>query len=569
MGQAMASNIDSFINLRSTGTSGSLTHYADGRFLSVWTDFDKDGGAYVYGKLFNADGTAAGNHFLIDYAVETFYREIRAETLTDGRTVVAWVKSDSSGASVVGRVLNTNFVPSSELLTFSPNAESEEALELHAMEGGSFAVLYRGSGTFPSGPFTGLIGNSLSPDGTGWKSEFHDGLSNLPNDGTNRTVILADGTCVIAVAVPAEDGDGTNIGVLVPGPTGEFVPVFIDFIPGVLTGVNPAIASYDSDSFIVARDNGAGQNSGVIKAQVFQKTGQPLGNTFTFEKPAGTLKGNPVIEKFANGGFAIAFVTETNGDENVYTAAVKPDGTVTDTIQVGTNTAGDQWDPSITELSGGTYAVSWLSNGESGPSYQYIVEVIGREGTDVVTPITPGGVGEPPPPPPPPPPPGSVWAGTNGNDIHTGTSASEVLKGLGGRDMIEGGAGNDKLWGGLGNDSLMGGDGLDIFVFDTKPSKSSNRDMIADYRVADDSIWLENKVFTKLGKKGSEASPAKMSKSFFASEKAKDKNDYIIYSKKKGTISYDADGSGTKYKAIEFATVKKGLKLTHDDFFVI
>ena len=173
-----------------------------------------------------------------------------------------------------------------------------------------------------------------------------------------------------------------------------------------------------------------------------------------------------------------------------------------------------------------------------------------------MTPITPGGVGEPPPPPPPPPSSLAILSAQPGPAQTATTSilrahlASEALKGLGGKDLIDGGAGHDKLWGGLGNDSLMGGDGIDIFVFDTKPNKGSNRDMISRLtRSRIDTIWLDNKVFTKLGKKGSEASPAKLSKSFFASEKAKDKNDYVVYSKKKGMISYDADGSGAKYKA--------------------
>ncbi|WP_201861712.1 calcium-binding protein [Microvirga soli] len=295
---------------------------------------------------------------------------------------------------------------------------------------------------------------------------------------------------------------------------------------------------------------------------MFGSDGAPAGNAVSFTKPNGTLEGTPVIKALASGGFAIAFMVDVGGDdENIYTAAVAANGTIiANTTYVGTSTAGDQWDPSLIALSGNTYAVGWMSDSERGQ--QYVVEVIGVPGTSVPPP-------NPTPNPDPTPTSSDQWLGTNGNDVHTGTSASEALKGLGGKDMIDGGAGNDKLWGGLGNDSLMGGDGLDIFVFDTKLNKGSNRDMIADYKVADDSIWLDNKVFSKLGKKGSEASPAKLSKSVFAYEKAKDKNDYIVYSKKKGTISYDADGSGTKYKALEFATVKKGLKLTHDDFFVI
>ena len=76
-------------------------------------------------------------------------------------------------------------------------------------------------------------------------------------------------------------------------------------------------------------------------------------------------------------------------------------------------------------------------------------------------------------------------------------------------------------------------------------------------------------VFTKLGKKGTEANPAKLSKSFFTiGDKAKDKNDYVIYDDKKGKLYYDADGSG-KGKQVEIATLSKNLKMTEKDFFIV
>ncbi|MFD0463284.1 hypothetical protein ACFQY9_17050 [Microvirga aerilata] len=42
----------------------------------------------------------------------------------------------------------------------------------------------------------------------------------------------------------------------------------------------------------------------------------------------------------------------------------------------------------------------------------------------------------------------------------------------------------------------------------------------------------------------------------------------MIYNRKIGVLSYDADGSG-KGKAVEFAQLKKGLALKYDDLFVI
>jgi len=146
---------------------------------------------------------------------------------------------------------------------------------------------------------------------------------------------------------------------------------------------------------------------------------------------------------------------------------------------------------------------------------------------------------------------------------------SLALKGNTLANSIAGNAGANKLWGGLGNDQLKGGTGKDVFVFDTRAHKSTNKDTILDFSVKDDAIWLENKVFAKLGKKGSEKKPVQLNKDFFVvGSKAKDKNDYLIYDKKKGVLLYDADGSG-KAKAVEIATLSKKLAMTYKDFFVI
>ena len=149
-------------------------------------------------------------------------------------------------------------------------------------------------------------------------------------------------------------------------------------------------------------------------------------------------------------------------------------------------------------------------------------------------------------------------AGSSGNDVFVSGKY---------KDNLSGGLGNDILNGGLGNDILNGGAGQDIFVFNTKLSKSANCDKIVDFSVKDDSVYLDNAIFKKLGK-GTPENPVKLNKAFFTIGAAKDKNDYVLYDKAKGVLSYDADGSGSA-KAVEFATTTKNLKLTAGDFFVI
>jgi Ca2+-binding RTX toxin-like protein len=128
---------------------------------------------------------------------------------------------------------------------------------------------------------------------------------------------------------------------------------------------------------------------------------------------------------------------------------------------------------------------------------------------------------------------------------------------------LVGGAGDDKLFSGASKDVMTGLSGRDTFVFDTRLNKRSNVDTITDFVVRDDAVDLDNAIFKKVGKIGT------LKKDYFViGNKAKDKGDHVIYDNKKGILYYDADGTGHS-AAVKFATLKKNLKLTYKDFFVI
>ncbi|NIX76035.1 calcium-binding protein [Microvirga terricola] len=158
--------------------------------------------------------------------------------------------------------------------------------------------------------------------------------------------------------------------------------------------------------------------------------------------------------------------------------------------------------------------------------------------------------------------------GTRGNDVLKGQGGNDALLGNAGRDALYGGIGNDKLYGGLDSDVLKGDAGKDIFVFDTKLHASKNVDKILDFSVKDDTIWLDNAVFKKLGS-GSPTKPKKLAADMFhIGTSAHDASDRIIYNKKTGVLYYDPDGIGGA-AAIKFAVLSKNLKMTYADFYVI
>jgi Ca2+-binding RTX toxin-like protein len=161
---------------------------------------------------------------------------------------------------------------------------------------------------------------------------------------------------------------------------------------------------------------------------------------------------------------------------------------------------------------------------------------------------------------------GGITAPPNGGTT-PGDNTSNVIKGSAKADVIYGGAGDDTIYGGAGKDTLRGDDGKDVFVFDTRPGKL-NVDKIVSYKTRDDSIWLDNNVFTKLGR-GTPENPQKLaSRAFWAGDKAHDSNDRIIYNTKTGALYYDQDGTGSK-AAVQFAKIDKNMKMTASEFFVI
>jgi hypothetical protein len=93
-----------------------------------------------------------------------------------------------------------------------------------------------------------------------------------------------------------------------------------------------------------------------------------------------------------------------------------------------------------------------------------------------------------------------------------------------------------------------------------------NFDTITDFASGEDKILLDNAVFKKLGK-GSPASPGALNKKFFKKGKATDKDDFLSY--KNGIVSYDADGNGTKAKAVEIIKIANKAALSAADFLVI
>ncbi len=143
----------------------------------------------------------------------------------------------------------------------------------------------------------------------------------------------------------------------------------------------------------------------------------------------------------------------------------------------------------------------------------------------------------------------------------TGNGLSNTLIGNAANNTLSGGPGNDLLIGNAGNDTLLGGSGQDNFRFNA--ALNGNIDKLSDFVVADDTLQLENAIFTKLTVTGT------LNSAFLKiGAAATDNNDFVIYNKATGALFYDADGNSAGV-AIQIATLGVNLAITNNDFVVI
>lgn len=159
----------------------------------------------------------------------------------------------------------------------------------------------------------------------------------------------------------------------------------------------------------------------------------------------------------------------------------------------------------------------------------------------------------------------NVITGNSAVNTLTGGNGNDTLAGNTGNDILNGNSNNDILKGGLGNDILNDNSGADQFVFDTALNAVTNLDQITGFSTVDDTIVLENAIFSKF------LAPGAIAAGNFVSGPgavAADADDYLLYNTTTGALSYDADGSGVG-AAIQFVTLVGIPALSATDFQIV
>jgi hypothetical protein len=154
---------------------------------------------------------------------------------------------------------------------------------------------------------------------------------------------------------------------------------------------------------------------------------------------------------------------------------------------------------------------------------------------------------------------GGGWNVRNTGQATTikGSQFSDVLIGGTGKDTLSGGDGDDLVIGGKGSDVLSGGPGSDTFRF----GGDSSTDLLTDFEPGVDRIELDSALFKAL-LIGSLADDQ-----FLLGTKALTLTQRVYYDQTKGSLYYDADGSG-RGAAILIGILNNKAPLDYTDFLI-
>jgi Ca2+-binding RTX toxin-like protein len=568
-------------NIANAKAATSVAALSNGGWIVTWISFGQDGSAGgIYQQRFSADGTAAGGEVRVNTTTESGQQHPSVTALKGGGWVVTW-ESGQNGAPDIyqQRYDSAGTAIGGEARVNTTIADNQGEQSVTALADGGWLVTWRSDA-----PQVASIihqqrfnANGTARDGevqVNTTTKFHSDtfVTNLADGGwiVVWTPINTDGNDIYQQRY---DAAGQKVG-------GETL------VNTTTAGdqVEPQVASLSGGGWIVTWSS---QEQHGIYQQRYDAAGQKVGGGARVNFATDSDDYAPQVTGLANGGWVVTWQgndgpnDQYNAYQQIFSAAGDPISPTTpirvgfsaQTVEEGASLASsagtlsaaalatnDGFTYALIDDAGGRFRVEnnqiKVANGvkldyEQARSHQVKVQAKDALGATF-----------------------EQWVQINVNDVRnenlTGTSGADMLKGGRYADTFKGQGGNDTIYGGLGNDRLYGGtgSGRDVFVFDTRPNKSSNVDKIYDFNPRYDSIQLDNAVFTKLGS-GSAARPVKFKADMFVKGKtAQDREDRIVYDKDTGALYYDKDGTGAAAQ-VKIATLSKNLALTHNDFFVI
>jgi Ca2+-binding RTX toxin-like protein len=376
-------------------STSSITALADGRFVAAWTSFDTGDGpgdGLIRARVYNADGSASGDDFIVNSPVSNSQLEPSVTALADGRFVVTWYSydpGDGSGTNIRAQI----FDPTMFIGTAGEDIWQGGSLNDRITGGGSADTL---SGLGGDDLINGDAGDDILNGG--------DGNDRLLGGAGNDTLNSGSGNDTMA------------------GGTGDDIYVVTDAGDTTLETAGQGTDTVRSYIDWALANNVEGLE---LLGSATSGAGNALDNTLVGNSLNNVLNGGAGNDNMAGGTGNDTYIVAAAGDVTTENA-----GEGTDTVRSYVNwTLANNVERlelrGASNLNGTGNALANTLVGNSGAN-----SLSGGDGNDYIV----GGVG---------------------NDTLNGGNQNDTLNGGDQNDTLVGGAGADAMNGGAGNDSFL------------------------------------------------------------------------------------------------------------------
>lgn len=461
------------IQVNTVGTSAThsrptVTALANGQFVVSWADFrtigDDVSGSGIRAQLFNADGSKAGDEFLVNSTTTNSQMEAAITALPNGEFVATWQDHSGSGSRNPGTEIRAQIFNAEgkkigfEFLVNTTSKSGQWEPEITTLTDGRFAVSWVDtSKTGGDESLYAIRAQVFEADGSKSGTEFLVNTTTDKSQWDSSISALADGRFVVAwedysqtggdtsdnaIRAQVFNADGSKLGA-------EFLVNTTTFFNQTQPSVTDLVDGRFAISWTDESASGNDQSSTAIRAQVFNSDGSKSGTEFLVNTTTLNQQTESAITGLADGRFVVTWTDYSVNGGDTEGAAIRAqvfnsDGTKSGSeFLVNTEVSGDQLRPTIALLADGRFVISWediggINSSSIGPHIRAQIFDPREEGLDLT--------------------------GTAGADDFIGTGFNDLMKGLAGKDVLLGEDGHDALWGGSGRDILQGGKGRDNLV---------------------------------------------------------------------------------------------------------
>ena len=347
--------------------NADVTPLVGGGFVITWQSGTSSADFDIRARIFDADGNEVVPDFLVNQLTTRGQQNPSVTGLPNGGFVITWESADrgqgdTSGTAIKARVFEADGTPAGDEFRVNTTTQDPQAdADVTVLADGGFIITWQDVGLF-SGRDNTIRARLFDADGTPAGDDFVINGADVGSDGGFPSVsALSNGGFV--VTWQAEDADGGTV-VLASVFNASGIKVVPDFVVNdITTGGEglPDITALEGGGFVVTWESG-GFFTSSAKARVFDASGQEIVSEFLVSENSEESQTSPVVTALADGGFVItwqsfdSFSFDNNVKARVFNAAGEE---VVSEFLVSESAEGSQAYPVVTALPDGGFVVTW------------------------------------------------------------------------------------------------------------------------------------------------------------------------------------------------------------------